>query len=138
MSLSEEEIRQLTLTAIEELGEKASPALVKSVVQKTIEHAGESKIQSTKQGRIILTSFGYNHPGVVAAITKVLSDSLCDIHDISQKIMHEFYTMIMIVDITNSKKELKDLQEEMHKVADKLQIKIYLQHEDLFTQMHRI
>jgi ACT domain-containing protein len=138
VSLTEEEIRQITLTAIEELGEKASPALVKNVVQKTIENAGHPVAQSEKQGRIILTSFGYNNPGVVAAITKVLSDTQCDIHDISQKIMHEFYTMIMIVDITNSQKELKDLQEEMYKVADKLQIKIYLQHEDLFTQMHRI
>lgn len=79
-----------------------------------------------------------NEPGIVAAITKALSDAKCDIQDISQKIMEEFFTMIMIVDITHSPRDFKELQEEMKSIAENLKIKIYLQHEDVFRMMHRL
>ena len=52
--------------------------------------------------------------------------------------MGEFYTMIIILDISNSSKDLADLQSDLNKVADELKIKIYLQHEDLFRYMHRV
>ncbi|MGE5364298.1 MAG: ACT domain-containing protein [Bacteroidota bacterium] len=142
MKLTEDEIRRITLAAISELGEKASPELVKQVVQKAVTKAeddiqtGESR--SNGAGRIIITSFGINHPGVVSRITSALSQADCDIQDISQKIMQEFYTMIMLVDITNASKDLKELQEEMNQIASELNIKIFLQHEDLFRFMHRI
>jgi ACT domain-containing protein len=140
--LTEEELRKITVSAIEELGDKATPENVKQVVSKAVEKYGaEEKMpdQSGKDsGRIILTSFGMNKPGVVASITSAFSEANCDIQDISQKLMGEFYTMIMIIDITNSPKDLSGIQEDMNKVADELKIKIYLQHEDVFRSMHRI
>ena len=142
MRLTEEEIRKITLTAIEQLGEEATPEKVKKVVSQAVKQY-EGKVDFTPKedftgGRIILTSFGLNHPGIVAGITKAFSDTNCDIQDISQKIMGDYYTMIMIVDITNSPKDLKEIQEEMNKIAVETKIKIYLQHEDLFRYMHRI
>ncbi|NMB80397.1 MAG: ACT domain-containing protein [Ignavibacteria bacterium] len=89
-------------------------------------------------GRVILTSFGLNKPGIVAGVTKALGDSNCDIQDLTQKLMGDFFTMIMVIDISSSQKDLKQIQEEMSKVADDLKIKIYLQHEDVFRYMHRI
>ncbi len=142
MNLTEDEIRNITLTAISELGEKATPELVKKIVSNTIEKIGEKEIidngKKVSSGKVILTSFGLNSTGIVASITKVLSNFSCDIYDISQKIMGDFYTMIMIIDITNSNKKLKELQEEMNKIGEGLKIKIYLQHEDVFRYMHRI
>ena len=107
---------------------------------------GESKLNHehhpnfgiTRNNRVLLTSFGINNMGIVASITKVLAESKCDVLDISQKIMQEFYTLIMLIDITNSNKDLKELQETLGNVAQMLNIKIYLQHEDLFRFMHRI
>ncbi len=142
MKLTEDQIRKLTIEAINELGEEATPQKVKSIVTKAAESMSPgNEIPSkgeTAEGRIIITSFGINAPGIVASITKSLSDAKCDIQDISQKIMEEFFTMIMIVDITNSPKDFKELQEEMKKVADDLKVKIYLQHEDVFRMMHRL
>ncbi|MDZ7765066.1 MAG: ACT domain-containing protein [Melioribacteraceae bacterium] len=118
------------------------PKKVKDVVSKAAESygGGESKPQQVSEatGRVILTSFGINEPGIVAAITKSLSEAECDIQDISQNIMEEFFTMIMIIDITNSPKDFQELQEEMKRVADENKIKIYLQHEDVFRMMHRL
>ena len=52
--------------------------------------------------------------------------------------MGDFYTMIIILDISNSPKDLSELQNDLNKVAEELKIKIYLQHEDLFRYMHRV
>ena len=52
--------------------------------------------------------------------------------------MDEFYTMIMVIDITNSPNDLKEIQDAMKKVAEELKVKIYIQHEDVFRFMHRI
>lgn len=142
MRLTEEEIRRITLRAIEELGEKATPELVKKVVQRSVsgleEKVPDTSVSGNGGGRVILTAFGVNHPGIVSRITGVLSSSECDIQDISQKIMQEFFTMIMLIDLTNSSKDLKMLQEEMNKIAGEMNIKIFMQHEDLFRFMHRI
>lgn len=141
MTLSEEKIREIAITAINELGDKAAPDLVRKVIEKSIEkieNISKSEQPSKSSGRVILTAFGLNHPGVVSSISGSLSDNNCNILDITQKIMQEFFTMIMMIDITNSPKELKDIQDDMHAIADKLKIKIYLQHEDIFRSMHRI
>lgn len=141
MKLTEDEIRKITLSAIEELGDKATPDNVKSIVKKAVESfdvsPGDIKMNESS-GRAILTSFGINKPGIVSAITKAISQCQCDIYDLSQKIMGDFFTMIMVVDLTNSPSDLKTVQEELAKVAEELKIKIYLQHEDVFRYMHRI
>ncbi len=142
MNISEDEIRKITFEAINELGDKATPEAVKELVRQRVQSlpGGEIKFKTDdiSSGRVILTSFGLNHPGIVAGVTKALGDSNCDIQDLSQKILGDFFTMIMVIDISNSPKDLKEVQEEMNRVAELLKIKIYLQHEDVFRYMHRI
>lgn len=142
MNFTESDIRRITFETISELGSNATPDVVKEAVRKKVETSTTSPFEATKKdsisGRVILTSFGLNKPGIVAAITSALGNANCDIQDLSQKIMGDFFTMIMIIDITNSKKDLKEIQEEMYKTAEPLNIKIYLQHEDVFRYMHRI
>ena len=143
MKLSEEELRKLALIAIEELGEKASPDSVKKIVSNIIDKAEAKENQFTfsdekNSGRMIITAFGLNKPGIVAAVTKALGEASCDIQDITQKLMNEFFTMIMIVDLSSSPKDFKAVQDIMSEVANNLKIKIYCQHEDIFRNMHRI
>jgi ACT domain-containing protein len=142
VNLTEEEIRKITFDVINELGDKATPEKVKEYVNKRLESAENSdfkfKQSDITSGRVILTSFGLNHPGIVAGVTKALGDNNCDILDLSQKILGDFFTMIMVIDISSSQKDLKEIQEEMSKIALEMKIKIYLQHEDVFRFMHRI
>lgn len=141
MAFNEDEIRKITLNAIAELGDKATPDLVKEVVSKAFsnpEKFVKTEEEKRTTGKVILTSFGMNHPGIVSGVTKTLSDADCDIEDMSQKLMGDFYTMIIVLDISNSSKDLSELQSDLNEVAEKLKIKIYLQHEDLFRYMHRV
>jgi ACT domain-containing protein len=143
LKLSEDELRKLALIAIEELGDKASPDSVKKIVSNIVEKVESKDSQITiseekSTGRMIITAFGLNKPGIVAAITKALGEASCDIQDITQKLMNEYFTMIMIVDISSSPKDFKTVQDIMTDVANNLRIKIYCQHEDIFRNMHRI
>jgi ACT domain-containing protein len=142
MKITEDIIRKITLETIEELGLGATKDEIKNAVRSKIETMNVDNIdlknKSLDSGRVILTSFGLNKPGIVASVTKALAENSCDILDLSQKIMGDFFTMIMIIDITASPKDLSEVQREMQKVAEDLKIKIYLQHEDVFRFMHRI
>lgn len=140
MSISEDKIREITLTAIKELGNNATQQNVKEVVERTIQSLGNTvpaPAESTG-GQVILTSFGLNKPGVIATITTALSQANCDISDLSQKLMGDFFTMIMIVNTSKSTLSLSDIQNEMKKISDEMNIKIMLQHEEIFRAMHRI
>lgn len=142
MRLSEEEIRKITLSAIQELGDSANPDAVKNVVAKAVDKMSatleSNQSLAEDSGRIILTSFGANHPGIVAAITAELSNNRCNILDISQKILNEYYTMIMVIDISDTTCSFSDLQTKMNSVAGQIGCKVYLQHENVFKSMHRI
>lgn len=139
MNLSEDQIRELAIQAVKEFGDKATPESVQNYIENELTKSGTIQFsKNSTSGRVILTSFGLNATGIVSSITKTLSDCNCDILDISQKIMQEFFTMIMMIDISNSEKDLKDIQEEMNRIAESLKVKIYLQHEDVFRFMHRI
>ncbi len=140
MKLSENEIRKITYETIEELGTNVSQEIIKEAVKKKVESLNNFQLKQTNEnsGKVILTSFGLNKPGIVAAITTALGNFNCDIQDLSQRIIGDFFTIIMIIDISTSQKDLKEIQEEMRKTAEQLNIKIYLQHEDVFRFMHRI
>ncbi|MDF1612772.1 MAG: ACT domain-containing protein [Stygiobacter sp.] len=140
MKLSENEIRKITYETIEELGTNVSQEVIKEAVKKKVESLNNFPLKHTNEnsGKVILTSFGLNKPGIVAAITTALGNFNCDIQDLSQRIIGDFFTIIMIIDISTSQKDLKEIQEEMRKTAEQLNIKIYLQHEDVFRFMHRI
>lgn len=90
------------------------------------------------QNRVILATFGRNRPGVVAALSAVLAENNCDVADITQKILQEFFSMIMIVDISNCPIDFAALRERLREVESRLGVTIVAQHEDVFRAMHRV
>jgi len=139
LNISDDKIREIALSAIKELGDKANQQNVKEVVEETIRTLGNSLPErSTTSDQVILTSFGLNKPGVIASITTALSEANCDISDLSQKLMGDFFTMIMIVNTYDSTLTFNEIQDIMNKISDEMNIKIMMQHEEIFRTMHRI
>ncbi len=141
MNISEQRIREITIEVLKEFGNNISTEKLREEVYKRIENflekpSGEQN--SMDSGRVIITSYGINRPGVVSKISTILAEANCDIQDITQKILQEFFTMIMIVDISNSPLSFKELHDKLAKAAEELNIKIMIQHEDVFRSMHRI
>lgn len=90
------------------------------------------------KGRIIITVLGSDKVGITAKVTAVLAENNINILDINQTIMQDIFTMIMLCDMENSKVDLGELQENLDKVGEEIEMKIQAQHEDIFTYMHRI
>ena len=91
-----------------------------------------------EMNRAIVTVLGHDRVGIIAKISMLLYQSNVNILDISQTILQEFFTMIMIVDLSGSTLPIKDLREKLLELEDQLEVKITLQHEDVFKFMHRI
>lgn len=96
------------------------------------------QIEKTDKSRIIIATFGKNRPGVVAAITEILASNNCSIEDISQTLMQEFFSMIMVVNISGSTADFETLRNKLKETESRLGMKVYVMHEDIFQYMHRI
>ena len=92
--------------------------------------------KESEKERAIITVTGLDHPGIIAAVTKGCADLNINIEDLSQTVVQDILTMTLIVDITG--KDLKLLKERMREVEKEQNVKILVQHEDIFRYMHRI
>jgi ACT domain-containing protein len=96
------------------------------------------QIEKTDKTRVIIAAFGKDRPGVGAALTGVLAEHNCSIEDISQTLLQDFFSMIMIVNIEGSTVDFATLVEALKATETQLGMKVYVMHEDTFRYMHRI
>lgn len=86
----------------------------------------------------IVTVLGNDKVGIIAAISSVLAEMNINIKDISQTILDDIFTMVMLVDLNNVNIEHSDIAERLDKIGQELGVQITIQHTDLFNAMHRI
>ncbi len=89
-------------------------------------------------GRIVVTVIGEDKTGIVASVSKKLSESRLNIIDITQKVFeNNIFAMVMLVK-TEEYSDIRKLQEDFKILEENLGVKIFLQHEEIFKTMHRI
>lgn len=86
----------------------------------------------------IITVLGKDKTGIIANVSTILADSNVNILDISQTILQEYFTMIMLVDLSNSNKPFNELKSILNTEGDKLGVSVKIQQEELFNSMHTI
>lgn len=94
--------------------------------------------ETTIGSRIIVSVLGHDRVGIIAAVTNILAENNINILDISQTIIQEFFTMMLIADMGNSKIEIAELKAKLAEKGEELGLRIEAQHEDIFRYMHRI
>ena len=88
--------------------------------------------------RIVITVIGADKTGIVANVSTKLSELNLNIIDITQKVFEDdIFAMIMLVEAPKNT-DIKKLQEEFKVFEDKIGVRVYLQHENIFKAMHRI
>lgn len=92
----------------------------------------------TDHQRVIVTVVGKDKVGIIAGVSGILADYCVNILDISQTILQDFFTMLMIVDISQAKVDLQQLQKILKEKGEQIGVKITAQHADIFKFMHRI
>ncbi|MBE0448012.1 MAG: ACT domain-containing protein [Actinobacteria bacterium] len=90
------------------------------------------------RSRAIVTVLGKDRVGIVAGVSRVLAENNVNIEDISQTIMQDFFTMIMLVTLDEDTISIPTLQDKLDSVAEELGVKVTVQHEDIFRYMHRL
>lgn len=88
--------------------------------------------------RAIITVIGKDTKGIIAGVSGYLAGAEINILDISQTIMQEYFTMVMLVDLKDAKEDFKKISENLDVLGEKLSVTIRIQHEDIFNSMHRV
>jgi ACT domain-containing protein len=91
-----------------------------------------------KKELVFITVIGRDQKGIVARIATYLSKAEINIEDISQKITEGYFVMTMLGDVSGTKRSIEKIGDDLDKIATDLKLKIQVQHQDLFTKMHRV
>jgi len=88
--------------------------------------------------RVIVTVVGKDRVGIIARVAATLAELNVNILDISQTLMQEFFTMVMICDLAGASADLAAIQESLSRAGQEIGVQVTVQHEQVFKFMHRI
>lgn len=86
----------------------------------------------------VLTVIGKDRIGIVYDVAKLLAEQQINIVNISQQLMNEFFTMIILVDTSACQKDYQTLAAFFVVEGAKLGLDLRLQNTEIFNAMHRI
>jgi ACT domain-containing protein len=86
----------------------------------------------------IVTIIGSDRVGIIAGIANVIAEANVNILDISQSVIREFFTMIMMVDLSAATISFEALADNLARKGANLGVKVEIQREEIFKAMHRI
>ena len=88
--------------------------------------------------KAIVSVFAKDAKGIIAYITGVLAEQEINILDISQTLMQEYFTMIMLVDLTDCPMSFDALSRHLQEKGAEKDLSVHIQRQDIFDAMHRI
>ena len=86
--------------------------------------------------KAVVTVVGKDRVGIISKISTLLCENDINILDISQTIMQNIFTMIMLVELKTE--SAAKIDERLQSLAKEMNLSIHLQNEELFSSMHRI
>ena len=88
--------------------------------------------------KAIVTVIGKDRVGIIASVCALMASHNVNILDISQTIMQEYFTMIMLVRSTEGAPAFDEIQSRLAAKGEEMQLAIRIQREDIFSAMHTI
>ena len=88
--------------------------------------------------KVVIRVVGKDTVGIIARVCTYLADAGVNILDISQTIVSGYFNMMMIVDMSASKRSFDEMQAELDKAGEDIGVSIKCQREEIFDMMHRI
>lgn len=95
-----------------------------------------------ERNRAIVTVVGQNRPGVVARISATVAECGGDLEDMSQVIIDDYFSMILIVGLEGLEEQgitFRVFKEKLQDDASRLgQTQVLVMHEGIFKAMHKV
>lgn len=88
--------------------------------------------------KLVITVVGKDRVGIIARVSAVLAENNVNILDISQTILQGYFNMIMLAEIMNEGISLQNLSARLDAVGEDLGVQVRVQHDAIFTAMHRV
>ncbi|MCL2878788.1 MAG: ACT domain-containing protein [Treponema sp.] len=88
--------------------------------------------------RIVVSVMGKDRTGIIARVSGLLYKENINILDITQTILQDLFTMVMLADTSGSALSFDDLLIELNKLAQELRVEIRAQRADLFDAMNKV
>ncbi|WP_099221973.1 ACT domain-containing protein [Listeria costaricensis] len=88
--------------------------------------------------KAILTVIGKDNVGIIAGVSTKLAELEINIVDVSQTIMDGYFTMMMMLEISEHTPEFDEVAAALHDLSEQLAVKISIQREEIFNAMHKL
>jgi ACT domain-containing protein len=88
--------------------------------------------------RAVITIVGKDAVGILAKTASVCAGHNANIVDVTQTVMGDIFSMVMLADIDKLEGSIASLSEDIEKVLEGQGLVSHVMHEDIFNAMHRI
>lgn len=87
--------------------------------------------------KAIVSVIGKDKVGIIAKVSTSLADMGVNILDISQTILSDYFTMLMVVSIKDAG-DIASISERLGVLGAEIGVQITIQHESIFNAMHKL
>lgn len=87
--------------------------------------------------KAVLTVIGKDKVGIIAGVSQKLAELEINILDVSQTIMEDYFTMMMLLN-KDANQDFDGVREELHQIGRTLGVKISIQNQEIFDTMHKL
>ena len=88
--------------------------------------------------KAIVTVVGKDRVGIIASVCVKLAEYNVNVLDITQTVLQDYFTMMMVVDVSKCSIPVAELVDLLEAHGKEMGLSIRLQREDIFEAMHRI
>lgn len=88
--------------------------------------------------KAVVTVVGRDRVGIVYEVSKLLAEQNINIVNISQEVMEQYFTMLILVDVSESRMPFMELSAYLSTQGQEKALDIRIQNDEIFEAMHRI
>jgi ACT domain-containing protein len=150
-------VRQVARSVVARMGD-APPDVLEAVVAEVMQSIGSGEAESLievspgidycqacleqdrarARRRAVLTTTGRNQKGIVARVTGKIAELGGDILDISQTLVGDYFTMIIVVDTASLDVAFADFKAALEAEVQGMGLQAMMMHEDVVNSLHRV
>ena len=88
--------------------------------------------------RAIVTVIGKDRKGIIAGVCQQLAELGINVLDISQTLLQDTFTMVMLVDVAQITVPFAEVKRILSDLGERMDMSVRIQREDIFQAMHTV